>query len=376
MRALRHQLAHPQGIALPLVLMALLLLSTLALALLSLSTFESQVSKNLAAAEQARFVAEAGIEWAFNTLHASLDWDSFLVGSDPARGAILVADSAIPGQSASQGTYTVRVRNDSLAGDQLVTGVPPDRGGPADDTNSLLVITSVGRVGGASRALQAVLERIDLPPVPAALALPGNTAALNVSGSFEIDGNDWASDGGPGSCAPVFGIAVSSVLPASAPGANEAAVEAALAVHPPARVQGKKQDGDGPVFGANTIAPDAALTASRVDSFVGAARKADIVLEAAGPGGLSLSEIGAGCASDWRSAACWGTVERPKVVYVKGTSDHAGAAPVLEISGSAQGHGVLIVEDAELWIRGDFLWRGIIVVTGHRVAMGFSGGGN
>lgn len=49
---------------------------------------------------------------------------------------------------------------------------------------------------------------------------------------------------------------------------------------------------------------------------------------------------------------------------------------MLEISGSAQGHGVLIVEDAALWIRGDFLWHGLIVVTGHRVAMGFSGGGN
>jgi len=64
------------------------------------------------------------------------------------------------------------------------------------------------------------------------------------------------------------------------------------------------------------------------------------------------------------------------LAYVKGNPDRVGAAPVLEISGSAQGHGVLIVEDAALWIRGDFLWHGLIVVTGHRVAMGVSGGGN
>ncbi|MBI4242432.1 MAG: hypothetical protein HY613_12020 [Candidatus Rokubacteria bacterium] len=365
-----------RGVALPLTLMVLMLLSALALLLLSMSPLEPLISKNLAAAEQARSLAEAGIEWAFNTLGTSLDWNAFLKGADPGRGVVLIADSPLPGGPASEGTYTVRVRNDSLAGDQQITGVPPDAGGPSDDTNSLLIITGVGNAGHGSRTLEAVLRRIELPPVAAALAFPGRRAAVNVSGSFEIDGNDSSPDGTPGSCAPVFGISVSSGLPASAPGSNEAIIESALASSPPASVKGKRQDPGGPDSGANTIAADGALTPSRVQAFVGAARKADVVFESSEPAGLFFGDIGAGCASSWSSSACWGTRERPKVIYVKGNPDPTSAVLRVQLSGNTEGYGILIVEDGELTISGNFLWRGLIVVTGSRAALGFLGGGS
>lgn len=364
--------AEPRGLAFPLALMALMLLATLALALLSMSSVEPLISRNLVDSAQARFAAEAGIEWAFNTLRASLDWDSFLAGATPNRGAVLIADSPIPGQPPSAGTYTVRVRNDSLAGDQLITGLPEDSGGPADDTNSVLILTSIGSAGRGSRTLQAVLRRIELPPVPAALAFPGNKATVSLSGSFEIDGHDWTPDGASGPCAPIFGITVSSVLPASAPGANEAAVESALG-QSLANVRGKGQDPTGPASGANTIAPDAVLTPSQLQSFVSAARKADIVLEG---GELSFNDLGADCAANWSSAACWGTADRPKVVYVKGNPDPTSAISRLQISGSSGGHGVLIVEDGELSISGNFYWYGAIIVTGSRIGVSFPGGGS
>ncbi len=172
-----------------------MLLSTLSLALLSMSAFEPLISRNLADAEQARFAAEAGIEWAFTTLRDTLDWDAFLSGADPARGAVVIANSPIPGSPASQGTYTIRVRNDSLPEDDLVTGVQVDGGGPTHDTNGHLLVTSVGRVGSASRVVQAVLRRIELPPIPAALAFPGPKAMVSASREFEIDGNDRNPDG-------------------------------------------------------------------------------------------------------------------------------------------------------------------------------------
>lgn len=373
---MRQRLTDQRGIALPLALMALMLLSPLALLLLAMSALEPWISRNLASAEQARFVAEAGLEWAFNTLRGSLDWDAFLAGADPRRGALLIADSPLPGQPGSGGTYTVRVRNDNLAGDQRLTGMPEDAGGPTDDTNSVLIVTAVGSVAQGSGAVQAVLRRIELPPASTALAFPGSKATVNVSGSFEVDGNDWTPGGTSGPCAPVFGIAVSSVLPASAPGANEAIVEGALAGHSPTSVRGKKQDPAGPDSGANTIAPDAALTLPRLQGFVSAARKADVVLESSEAGGLSFSDIGAACASSWSSFACWGTGERPKVIHVKGNPDPASPLLRIEISGNTEGHGILIVEDGELLISGNFLWHGLVVVTGSRVAMGFLGGGN
>lgn len=375
MRLLRRHLAAPRGFALPLSLLVLMLLSTLSLALLSMSAFEPLISKNLADAEQARFVAEAGIEWAFSTLRDTLDWDAFLSGADPARGAVMTTDSPLPGHAASAGTYTVRVRNDSLSSDPLVTGVPADGGGPTHDTNSQVLVSSVGRVAAARRVVQVVLRRTELPPIPAALAFPGQNAAVSVSGSFEIDGNDVNPDGSPGSCAPVFGISVSALLPDTAPGANEAAVEDALAGYA-SNVRGKKQDPTDPGVGANTIAPDLALTPAQVQSFTGAAQKADIVLAGTDPDGLAVRDIGGSCTSNWSSAACWGTSERPKVVYVKGNSDPASTVSVLQISGNTEGHGILIVEDGALSITGNFLWQGLIIVTGSGGALSFVGDGD
>lgn len=365
----------PDGFALPLSLLALLLLSILSLALLSMSAVEPLITRNLADAEQARFVAEAGIEWAFATLREAPEWDAVLIGADATRGTVLIADAPIPGHLASSGTFTVRVRNDSLRGDSLVTGVPADGGGPTHDTNSQLLLTSAGRAGSARRTLQVVLRRIALPPIPAALAFPGRTVAISASGDFEIDGNDRSPDGSPGSCASVFGIAVSGVLPEAAPGANEAGVEAALA-GALANVKGKPQDPAGPGAGANTIAPESALSQARIQSFVAAARNADLVLAGAGSGGLSVSDVGGSCASSGSGSTCWGTSDRPRVVYFKGDPDPAAPVSTLRISGPSAGYGVLIVEDGDLWISGDFLWHGLILMTGRRVSLRFLGDGD
>jgi hypothetical protein len=71
----------------------------------------------------------------------------------------------------------------------------------------------------------------------------------------------------------------------------------------------------------------------------------------------------------------WGTPTEPKIVYVKGEPDPSSMFNALRISGDSQGYGILIVEDGDLRISGNFLWNGPIIVTGQWVGVGFLGGG-
>src|SRR5262245_33207507 len=112
------RLVHDErGVALVLGLAILLILTGLVLALLSVSGFEPQISSNHARAVRARYVAEAGIEYAYDTLATNLDaWDGYLAGATCAQGAIL-GTAAI-----GHGTFTVRLRNDCETGDDRLTG--------------------------------------------------------------------------------------------------------------------------------------------------------------------------------------------------------------------------------------------------------------
>ena len=68
-RRLRSALADERGIALPLSLIVLVLLTSLTLAFLAMSSTEPLIASNLQAGEQALALAEAGVEraiWALN----------------------------------------------------------------------------------------------------------------------------------------------------------------------------------------------------------------------------------------------------------------------------------------------------------------------
>ena len=78
-------LRNQRGIALILVVMALLCLTGLLVAYLSVSALEPQISRNLADASRARYLAEAGIERGFNVLVSTADasdnWSGLLSGA-------------------------------------------------------------------------------------------------------------------------------------------------------------------------------------------------------------------------------------------------------------------------------------------------------
>ncbi|HXG03365.1 MAG TPA: hypothetical protein VNO23_08150 [Candidatus Binatia bacterium] len=372
---------NERGMTLPLTLLMLVTMASLTLALVALAGLEPQISRNLADGTQARFAAEAGLEWAYDRLAETQNWNTLLATANATPGVVMDANRPIGTLPAARGTYTVWLRNDTLPGDPAITGTAVDAS-PNADANGVVIVTSTGTVNGATKTVRAAIKRLTFPPgfFPGAMAFPGTEAEVNFSGnSFEVDGRGWRMDGSglDAGCASVFGISVSSVLPSNDPGANEAVVESALSRQQQDNVLGRPQDPNQAAQGANTIAPNEALTPAMIQRFIDQAKSAaDITLESRQPSGLSFNNIGSSCASDPDSATCWGTRDNPKIVYVRGEPDPSSMFSALQLGGNTEGYGILIVEDGDLRIHGNFAWYGPIIVTGRWVGVGFMGGGN
>ncbi|MGH7305443.1 MAG: pilus assembly PilX family protein [Candidatus Rokuibacteriota bacterium] len=390
MRRLTRLIDNEQGVALVLALMILLTLTGLVLAFLSASAFEPQISRNHGETVRARYVAEAGVEYAYDTLASNVgSWNSYLAGATCALGAGLGApDSTLPGLGSAHGTFTVRIRNDCKPGDDKLTGVAVDTaagscgvaapGDATHDSNCKLIVTSTGTIGTTTRAITVVVSKTVLP-VNGALAFPGSQADVSVRAStFVIDGRDTRLADRPGvptgGEAAVYGVAFNGGLPGLA-----ARLEAVLAAGAQHDLRGKdKADPSATARGANTIRADGALTSQAVIDFVDAAKSAADVTISASPGnGFTLGNIGATCATDVESSTCWGTTARPKIVYVRGAlPDVDTRSTSLGLAGTSSGTGILIVENGIVEIGGDFRWNGPIVASGRNVGIRFRGDGN
>lgn len=383
MNRMRAILKDEQGVAVVVAMVALLALTALVVAFLAVSAFEPQIAANMAAGAQARYLAEAGIEAAFDGLANTPDWDTALVGATCAAGVSApgtAANSVLPGLTAASGTYTVTVRNDCFAGsasvsaDNVLTGVALEASA-TDDVNARLIVTSIGTVSNANgtvatRTVKTVIRKIVLPTINGALTFPGLQADVDFSGSsFTIRGQDTNLDGTDGPASPVYGIAVGVA-------ANEAQVDQELANNQQNSVTGKSQSNPATTTsGDGTVAFDTALTSSAVTDFVNAIKaNADISINAPASNPFNITNVGSTCATNINSSTCWGTNAHPKIVYVKG--DGTGQYNALDISGSSNGTGILIVENANLDITGNFNWNGPVIVTGTNVKIRYHGGGN
>ena len=65
----------------------------------------------------------------------------------------------------------------------------------------------------------------------------------------------------------------------------------------------------------------------------------------------------------------------PKIVYIKGVTDTSSLFNALTVSGASTGAGILIVENGDFTINGNFDWKGPVIVTGGYVGVGLMGGG-
>jgi Tfp pilus assembly protein PilX len=379
-----------RGAALILALIVLLILTGIVIAFLSASAFEPRISRNHNLTVRARYVAEAGIEYAYDMLAASVDaWNDLLAGATCTQGVVLGAASVtLPGLGTAYGTFTVRVRNDCDADDQSLTGTRPDTatgacdavaaGAATRDANCQVLVTSTGTIGGTSRTIATVVSKIAMPPISGALAFSGRRADVSFGGAgVAIDGRDSKlvdDPGAPTGAGPaVYGIAVNGSLPALAAG-----VEAALAAGGPSTVRGKHEaDAGATAEGATTVAADPALVPRTVSDFVSAASSvADIVVDARADTAASIRDVGSTCSADAAGAGCWGTRSRPQIVHLRGVNPDIDGRPAsIAIVGDSRGTGILVIENATIEIAGHFRWDGLIVVTGRNAGIRYRGDG-
>jgi hypothetical protein len=370
MRSIKAQ----RGVVFPMALFALVMLTGLLLVFVTTGGLETSVAANLDEVTRARYVAESGLEWAFDQLVAAAavanGWDNLLA----TNGGAMATNMALPTFAPAFGTFSVTVRNDNLANDNQLTGQPFDPGGATDDTNNVVILTSFGTYNGATRQLQQVVSHPNLN-LPGGLNLPGLGTNTSFSGdAFTITGNDTNLDGSAGAgiaglCpGTVWGIGTADAL-------TESVVQASLSNVQKDNVTGKWQN-PGPGIGDNTIAPDLSLTSAKIQKFVDAVRPyADISLQASGGNQLVYQNLGDTCAASLNDPNCWGTASNPKIVYIKGTVDPAQAFYAMSISGTSTGAGILIVEDGDLDVMGNFRWEGLVIVTGQYVGLHYGGGG-
>jgi hypothetical protein len=154
-------LRDEQGLALPLVLMLLVLISGLALAFLSMSGLEVVVAQNHDAAQRAFHIADAGIEHARAVLP-----DTDIAGVVAAGGNLFNA-VALGG-----GSYSVNL---------------------SENPDGTYFLTSTGLYKDASRSLRALASAGGLPAARAAVEIltNGTSYKINAEGSSLADGRDW-----------------------------------------------------------------------------------------------------------------------------------------------------------------------------------------
>lgn len=396
MNTARAVLKDERGIAVVVAVVALMTLTALVLAFLAVSAYEPQISRNLADSTRARYVAEAGLETAYDTLVTNANWAGLVAGSAAAcanttdHGNLIGAqNSALPGLTNASGTFTVRVRNDCRAADAPMTGVVVE--GNDVEVNNHVVLTSVGVFGSATRTMVVVVTRVpnltspDSPgngQINAALSFPGFESDTSFTGnSFEVDGRNHDLAGNVIAGQALLGISVGPEDQFVATGGpqlhHEQSVQNSLSNQQKDNVSGVHEtSSSATAIGNNTIAA-AALTSKSVTEFVNAVKSyADITINSTQASPAQFSNVGSSCAGNFNATDCWGTSANPKIVYVKGAVDTTSAFTALDVRGDSTGAGILIVEDGDFAMRGNFHWEGPVIVTGGYVGVGIMGGGN
>jgi Tfp pilus assembly protein PilX len=381
--------ARERGVALVLTLLVLLGVGGLLAAYLAVSTIEPQISRNLAEASRARYLAEAGIERGFTVLIASADaaggWSGLLAGATTARP--WVALDGLTNAVLAGGRFSVMIRNDNGATDTPLTGLsattrPAMDTSPTVDANTTLIMRASGTSNRATKTIEVVVRRAALPRLAGAVNISAaNAQTVFDAGELDLDGRDYACPGGGSVCdtasnwAPTasplkFGMAV--------PPGTEAAVEASLGDGPTLDgLKGKSRtDAGAYATGRDTIAGDDTLNPALVDELVRAlARNPSTTVLRSAPGCRLVVSGGAtepsrtatvanGCGTAMQVDL--GSRQDPRLVFVAGG---------VTLDRSVKGAGVLVVQDGDLMSQGDLEWDGLVIAAGRATSMRFAGGG-
>ena len=418
-----------RGMAAVLALIVVLALSLLVTAFLAVSAFEPQISQNLADTTQARYAAEAGIEWAFDQLVATATWDTLLAGAGACGTSVTPVGWSNVAIASVSGTFTVSVRNDCLAGatpDSLITGVAVDTAGAppgsaTHDNNGILILTATGSFRGAQKGIQVVIRRDGVgsaPDFPAAVNEPGfqsdtYVACANNGGScanFRVDGRDYAcstctttndaawyssANWAAASGNPLkLGIATQpGVQQNKSPTTYEQNVESAFTsgtsdqvTAKEGSVTGKDQSTGGNQTGLGTIGPSSALTPTAMQTFLDnlAANPKTQILQSTMACRMQITgSTSTATSTPTLSNGCGvnqtinlGSPSNPQLIYFRGDLDSTSMFTGLQINDKIQGAGILVVEDGDMKVLGNLTWQGVVIVTGRYVGAGFMDGSN
>jgi hypothetical protein len=398
----RKTMGDQRGIAAPLAMYTLVLLSVLLLAFVSMAAQEPQVSRNLSDMTQARYAADAGVEWAFDTMVATPNWSTIIQGSGgPCLSTPMVSNQTLPGLTAAFGTYTVVARNDTCNGDTAITGqatVDVAPGSPTVDNNGILILTSTGTVNGVTRTIQVVVRRLQLPPFPGAVNEPGLQAdTYDSSAVFQFDGRDYNRDGTLGAGPMKYGIATLPGTQTNLGITYEANAESPFnTAAKRANVIGLQDpihalvDPPGPGTsrtGRDAIAASSELNTTNLTAFLNAlaafpgtnviqsTMACPMVMTSSGTANLPTLTNGCGV----NQPINLGTTSAPTLTYFRGELDASSAFVGLRLQGGGtiQGAGILVVEDGDLSVNVTNLrWDGVVFVVGRYVGAGFRAGSN
>lgn len=431
MKTWRNLLGNERGVALPLAMIMLVVLTMLTLTFMSLGAVEPQISRNLADGARARQLAESGIEWGFNQLAGKPFDDATLLGSGLTSGGVdcgsgitcklLVTGQALPGLTTTAGTFTVTLRNDlnTLNTDQALIG----SGNTLDtsnsvDNNKIVILKSTGNFNGASRTITAVVQRGNLP-INAAVSLPGVqgdtfSQAPPCSNCYTIDGRDWrdsdtTTNTGSGSLKYAMTTSTNAIETIAQNGFDTLAKRDYLDGLTDGDGYGTSTDGTNLTgatgSGRNSIANDSTLTSALITKFMQnlASNPSTQILNSTmacqypssggdhdKPEGLRMQSTATanvvtvtnncGGAQQINQTVNLGSSTAPTMLYVKGQYDPDSLFRGLAVDGTnaITGYGILVVEDSDLafFQTGQFRWNGIVLLTGRNNSSAFLGNSN
>ncbi|HTO10461.1 MAG TPA: hypothetical protein VMQ51_02735 [Candidatus Binatia bacterium] len=418
---------NEKGVAMVLAMLMLLTLTGLLTAYLSVSAYEPQISKNLADTARARYLAEAGIEIGLNVLVGTGDaGDTFtpaLVGATATNPWVTLVNAGTlsgvtTGGTAAEGTfagtYTVTVRNDYQNGDNVLTGgLAGTNAAPNEtltsDSNKIVIMRSAGTFNGATKTIEVVVRRGNLPPMPGAVNLPGvQTDTYINKSSFDIDGRDYgcssncdtASNWALTNTNNKYGIAtdpgnqsnlssttyeqnVQNGLTATSSSCNSScATSKQNSVH--GTDQTSSSTPKATTNGVNTVAADSSLTPTNLQAYLEAVKNyaGTTILQSTMACPMQLTGSSTPTSTPTLTNGCSGSSgvnqtldlgsrTNPKLVYFKGQIDTSSAFTGLTLNSGIKGAGVLVIEDGDLKNLGNLTWDGVVIVTGHYVGAGF-----
>ena len=336
------------GSVLVIALLLTTLLTIIGIGFLSVSGTEISIAFNESHLQQAFYLGEAGVAEATRVLRDSDNWNTVLAAAQPFNCPGLVPDT--------DGGCTFTIVNDAA-----------DPGGPLNDTNDIVVVTSSGTFRNAARDVEAGLTRLALPMPAGAITSIGASTNVSFAGNaFTIDGNNWVppSDNGAtpesqdnGTCGsvpvPKYGVAVPDA-------GQQVDVYNDLNFQQMDNITGDAPDPPwNPPSSDPSIGVDTTITPDKLAALV------DMLIPMADHTYTPGSSF---------SAATIGTQADPKLVVVDAT-DYSGTDPALSLHASS-GVGILIVKNGGVRFTGNFQWEGLVIVLGDNVEIDMRGGGH